>query len=259
MFTVTNGGCNTRHPSTFLMARPKGLNNYLLLIIKTHAIFEINGLQFTAEPGSAVVIDRNTPYQYHNPYGEYANDWMHFECSEDEYFKNSGIPFNEVFSLRNPTKFTTFMEQIIWERNYTIETYRYDNISMLFHVLINNLILAYQEKESVHSSNPYYTKLQNVRLLLQAAPYEKYSPKVISEQLGISASYFQHLYTTTFGIPFQSDLIEIRMEYAKNLIKTTNLTIEQIAEMCGYSNEVHFYRQFRKTTEMTPIEYRRSQ
>jgi AraC family transcriptional regulator of arabinose operon len=184
---------------------------------------------------------------------------MHFECSKDEYFRNSGIPFNEVFSLRNPAKFTTFIEQIIWERNYTIEKYRFDNVSMLFQVLINNLILAYQEKDSVHSNNPYYTKLQNVRLLLQAAPYEKYLPKAISEQLGISVSYFQHLYTTTFDISFQSDLIEIRMEYAKNLIKTTNLTIEQIAEMSGYSSEVHFYRQFRKKTEMTPIEYRRSQ
>jgi AraC family transcriptional regulator, arabinose operon regulatory protein len=259
MFTVTNGGYNARHPRTFLMSRPKGLNNYLLLIIKTHGFFEIAGINFVAEPGSAVIIDRNTPYQYHNPNGDYVDDWLHFECSDDSYLKNTGIIFNEVYPLRNPAKFTLYIEQILWERNYTPEKYRYDNVSMLFHVLINNLILAYQEKDSTHINNPYYTKLQNVRLTLQAAPYEKYSPNIIAEQLGISASYFQHLYTTVFGISFQSDLINIRMDYAKNLVKTTNLTIEQISEMCGYSSEVHFYRQFRKKVNMSPTAYRRSQ
>lgn len=259
MFTVLNGGYNARHPSTFFLSRPKGLANYVLLIIKTHGEFVINGRSFTAEPGSAVVIDRNTPYRYQNPNGEYADDWLHFECNEDERFMSSGIVFNEVFPLRNTAKFTLYIQQIIWEKNYTSEKYRNDNVSMLLQVLFNNILLAYQEKGYMRSDSPYYTKLQNVRLSLQAAPYEKYSPSDIAGQLGISVSYFQHLYTTLFGTSFQADLINIRLEYAKNLVLTTNMTIEMIAEMSGYSSEVHFYRQFRKKTGMTPAEYRNTQ
>jgi len=259
MFTVLTGGNNARHPSTFFMSRPKGLSNYVLLIIKSHADFELNGITFIAKPGSAVLIDRNTPYQYHNPDGEYTDDWLHFECNDDEVFRSSGVSFNEVFPLKNPAKFTLFIQQILWEKNYTPEKYRYENVDMLFHVLINNIILAYQERDTMRSYSPYYTKLQNVRLTLQAAPYEKYSPESFSEPLGISTSYFQHLYTTFFGISFQSDLINMRMEYAQNLIVTSNLTMEQIADICGYSSEVHFYRQFRKKSGMTPSDYRKSQ
>lgn len=259
MFTVLTGGNNARHPSTFFMSRPKGLSNYVLLIIKTHADFELDGRTFVAEPGSAVLIDRNTPYHYHNPKGDYADDWLHFECTEDEYFRSSGVVFNVVFPLRNPARFSLMIQQLLWEKNYTPERYRSENINLLLQVLMNNVVIAYQESCIAHPYSPYYAKLQNVRLSLQAAPYEKYSPRYFSEQLGISISYFQHLYTTFFGIPFQSDLINMRMEYAQNLIAASNLTMEQIADICGYSNEVHFYRQFRKKTGMTPAEYRRSQ
>lgn len=259
MFTVSNGGNNSRHPKTFLMSRPKGLTNYLLLIIKTHANFEIAGVKFVVAPNSIVIIDRNTPYQYYNPEGDYTDDWMHFECSHDDQFRNSGVVFNQIYSLRNPSKFTLLIQQIIWEKNYTPEKYRNENVHMLFQVLINNLILAYQETDNSRSYSPFYTKMQNIRLSLLATPYEKYSPKSFSVLLGISESYFQHLYTIFFKVSFQADLINMRMEYAKNLIITTNMTIEQIAEMSGYSNEIHFYRQFRKKLGMTPNEYRKSQ
>ncbi len=259
MFTVLNGGCNARHPSSFFMSRPKGLHHYVLLIIKSPANFNIHGKCFVTKPGSAVLIDRNTPYQYHNPDGDYTDDWLHLDCNDDECFRSSGIIFNEIITLRNPSKFTLYLQQLLWERNYTSEKFRDDNVNMLLQVLLNNLILAYQEKDMLPSYSPYYTKLQNIRLSLQATPYTKYSAESISELLGISASYFQHLYTVFFGISFQSDLINMRIEYAKNLIISSSLTIDQISQMCGYSNEIHFYRQFRKKTGMTPLEYRKSQ
>jgi len=49
----------------------------------------------------------------------------------------------------------------------------------------------------------------------------------------------------------------MRIDYAKDLLETSDLKLEQIAEYCGYSSEVHFYRQFKSIMEMTPAEYRR--
>jgi len=47
------------------------------------------------------------------------------------------------------------------------------------------------------------------------------------------------------------------VDYAKELITSTTLPLEQIAYACGYSNEIHFYRQFLRKTGMTPGEYRK--
>ena len=67
-----------------------------------------------------------------------------------------------------------------------------------------------------------------------------------ADTLGISKSYFQHLYKEFFGVSFQQDYIQMRIAYAQDLLETSDMPMEQIAEICGYTNEVHFYRQFKK-------------
>lgn len=257
MFSISNGGYNAKHSSSFIMSRPNGIRDYLLIIVKTHAHFNIGNTDFSVKPDSVVIIDRNTPYRYHNPDGEYANDWLHFDCTDDVSFRNSGAIFNEFYPIENAAKFTLYIQQILWEHTYTMGKYRDINVDLLVNVLINNLILAYESKNSAYRYNPNYVKLKELRLSIQSAPCEKYSVKELSENLGISVSYFQHLYTGLFGISFQNDLIKLRIEYAKYIISTTNFTIEEISEMCGYSSEVHFYRQFRKIVGITPAEYRK--
>lgn len=62
----------------------------------------------------------------------------------------------------------------------------------------------------------------------------------------MSTSHFQHLYSQFFGVSFQNDLIQMRISHAEKLLQTTLLSMEQIAEACGYSNSTHFFRQFKK-------------
>ena len=77
-----------------------------------------------------------------------------------------------------------------------------------------------------------------------------------AESMSISVSYFQHLYKDFFGISYQKDVIDMRIEYAKRMVKSTDNKIELIAKLCGYSNEIHFYRQFKEITGMTPKQYK---
>lgn len=255
MFTVSAGGYHIRHQLSFTTNRPLGFQKHVLLIVKCKTNFTIDGEEFCTGPDIAILIQPNIPYQYYSVNGEYINDWLHFSCSDIESFYSSGIPFHKPISLSNPQRFSQYIQQILWEKTYSDELLRPNNISMLMQVLINNLILAYKEKDNPKQYNAYYPKLQEIRFLIQAEPYEKIATKEIADSLGISCSYFQHLYTEFFGVSFHSDLISMKVEYAKNLIRNTDFTIEHIAEISGYSSEVHFYRQFRAKTGMTPKAY----
>ncbi len=53
-------------------------------------------------------------------------------------------------------------------------------------------------------------------------------------------------------------LIKMRMKLAKNLIAEGEMRINEISDMCGYSNAYYFSAAFRKYTGITPTEYRRS-
>ena len=82
--------------------------------------------------------------------------------------------------------------------------------------------------------------------------------ELFTGKLNISRSYFQFLYKDYFGISFKKDLINMRLQYAQELLLNTTMPIEQIAFQSGYSNEIHFYRQFKAKTGLTPGEYQKT-
>ncbi len=49
---------------------------------------------------------------------------------------------------------------------------------------------------------------------------------------------------------------EIRTDYAKRLLSTTNLTILEISYKLGYSSISHFSKLFKQEVGLTPSEYR---
>ena len=80
----------------------------------------------------------------------------------------------------------------------------------------------------------------------------------MSERLNISCGYLQNLYKETFSASCMTEVIESRINRAKELLAGTNLQVYEISSLCGYKNEVHFMRQFKKLTEKTPSGYRKN-
>lgn len=255
MYTVLKGGYNCKHPKDFVMRQPEGIDSYILLIVKSSAHFLIGGNSFILKQPSAVVIPPNTPYEYSGLDDEYKNDYVRFTCSDDSFETLCGFLFEHPILLNNPLHYTQYIQHILWECHYTDPQYRAENISMLFQIMLNKLC---QEAESAkHRKNPnvYTSRLQDLRLTMLSQPSRNYSAEELAESMHVSPSYFQHLYKELFEVPFKTDLINMRLDYAQSLISKTDLTLNQIALACGYSNEVHFYRQFKAKTGMTPREY----
>ena len=53
-------------------------------------------------------------------------------------------------------------------------------------------------------------------------------------------------------------LIMLRIEYAKKLLLTTDLPIEEVIWQCGYSNKGFFYKKFKESTGLNPMRFRAS-
>lgn len=257
MYNIIRCGYNAKHSKDFLMSRPNGLYCYLFLIVKSPASFQINDRPFTIHSTSAVLISPNTPYQYSGLDCEYKNDWLYFTCENNDFESKCGSLFNHPIPLSNGPQFSQYFQQIIWENHYALEQFRVQNVSMLFEIIFNKL-LQEEQTTKAQTYNPYISQLQKLRLYMLSMPNHNFTPSELADRLHISPSYFQFLYKDYFGIPFKTDLINMRLAYAKSLIIETALPFEEIAFQCGYSNEIHFYRQFKAKTGMTPREYRMS-
>lgn len=258
MYKILMGGCKSLHPSSFSMSRPTGLPNYIVLIIRTAGEFWIAGSHYIVGPGHAVIIAPKTPYSYHNPSGNYSDDWLHFDVDKSIDFSTIYPICNELYPIEQIENYAFFIRQILWEASYSLSPYKDININALFTLLLNHLKMDFPNKDTSIGVSPYQTQLQGLRLNMQHSLLHNHSIKEHAKALGLSESYFQHLYTAYFGISFQKDLIQLRIEHAKYLLTVSDSTMVEIAQQCGYKNEVHFYRQFKKNCGVTPMEYKKA-
>ena len=58
------------------------------------------------------------------------------------------------------------------------------------------------------------------------------------------------------GVSVTKDMTRGRMERAKRLLSSTNLTVSEIAHRCGYVNGYSFMRKFKEECGQTPTEFR---
>jgi len=83
-------------------------------------------------------------------------------------------------------------------------------------------------------------------------------PKV-ARKAGFSVPAFTRVFKQATGTTFVSYLRGIRVDHARKLLTTTPLSLEQIAQSCGFNSQHHLIRSFKKVTGTTPGAYRRDQ
>ena len=77
---------------------------------------------------------------------------------------------------------------------------------------------------------------------------------------GLSYSHFRKLFKKKTGFPPQQFLINERLSYAKRLLSSTDLTVEEISEKCGFQSAFYFSNLFKKKTGYAPgkLKYNRN-
>ena len=257
MFQINRGGCTTRHPSTFITSRPEGSSDYMLLIIKTPSNFTVFNVSYKVQPGTAIIFAPNVPYFYQNPDGEYIDDWLHFDTDEPKLIERLNAISNHPFSVEDTNIFSFCIHHILLELSFGQPDFKDENMRALFTFLLNSLSTAHATFQSHANITPLENQLKQLHLEISNSLEQKHSIARCAKQLNISESYFQLIYKKLFGVSFQQDLILMRVTRARFNLSTSNLSLSQIAELCGYNNEVHFYRQFKKLTGVTPAYYRK--
>lgn len=255
---INNIGYNHRHDADFQIQRPSGSGDYLMLLLKTPAIFTLNGEDIITEPDSFMLFRKGTPQLYRAYGAEFSNDWFHFSISDDEmrFFKALDIPFDKVMPIGNLNGLSLIIKNMCYE-NYSSNLYKTDSVELymkLFFIKLSEKIHA----SGKEGSSSYFDKMSILRSQIYNMPYNDWNIEGLAHQLTMSKSYFQHLYKEIFGISVMNDVIQSRIEHSKYLLSTTDIPITQIAQMCGYKCELHFMRQFKTRMQMTPSEYRKS-
>ena len=127
-----------------------------------------------------------------------------------------------------------------------------------FGTCIDNLKIAlFQRQSSKQETQQEERPIHGITRYLQEHLTEEISLSVLAEEFHLNPQYISQLFKTEIGVGFLAYLTNIRMERAKKLLLTTNLSIAEVSEQSGYADYRVFTKVFKKSEGITPSQYRR--
>jgi LacI family transcriptional regulator len=88
---------------------------------------------------------------------------------------------------------------------------------------------------------------------------EPINVETVIEQTGLSRSLVYHEFDRAIGSSIAKEITRCRINKAKELLRSTELSINEIAPACGFAGVVSFCRAFNRETGMTASAYRNKQ
>ena len=125
-------------------------------------------------------------------------------------------------------------------------------------VFLTKLILKYGLQAKEYDFSKSFTAQHYKRVLDYIAA--NYGNNILLEdmaaQAGLSPSHFSRLFKQTIGKSPYQFLMAYRIEQAKKMLDNPNTLMIDVAMNCGFSDQAHFSRVFKKIEGLTPKKYR---
>ncbi len=244
-------GVNELHDGDYSVNRTNYFKTYLLLMLRTPAMFCFDNEWTELSEATAVLYPPQSVQQYKAIGNAYIDDWLHIEADSRE-IERFGIILNKPLVIRDVERTYTVFR--LMKEEYV--THGYVNTNVV-ESLLNALLFKLSEScEFIPNSTLSVDKIHSE---VWQFPMKEWFLADAARSAHLSVSRFEALYSKEYGDSFTADVINARIEYAKDLLDTSDLSVKKISEKCGYTDENYFSRQFKSKTGVTPTEWRNKQ
>ncbi|MBR2876924.1 MAG: AraC family transcriptional regulator [Clostridia bacterium] len=126
------------------------------------------------------------------------------------------------------------------------------------YALMLDMVKIYCQLVNKHSVKSYSPTVQKIIVMIESDLTADLTLADLASSININASYLSTVFKKETGKTVTSYVNEKRIELAQELLKTTNLQIQTIAQYCGILDVHYFTRLFKKITNLSPKQFRES-
>lgn len=235
-------------------------SDYQLVFFRTPVVFSVGGSEKMIRSSSAIIFSEGHKQLYRSANGRPIKfDMVSFRPSsaDKQYAASMNIHFDTPIEVKDDHIVSNTMKNMKL-RSQVKSKHNTEFMDLAMRML---LICLCGEREDIPEkvlNIPKYPRLKALRDRIFDEPMKEWSVDEICSEMHISKTYFHRLYFAAFGSTCRQDVIDSRLMYAAELLGSTDMSISQIAEQCGYDSDSYFMRQFKQHRGCTPTEYRRS-
>lgn len=250
----------------------------ILYYMKGSGIEKIDKRAFEVFPGSFVFIPNTKKHSFFPKKGTTAEIFaLRFEIKRNIIKDVGGSRLNrdflrilKLFYDRRPKIWTVNpetgekIEEIINQIEQELNERKFGYIISIEGYLLlflRKFFLSYLQRKGI-GNRPFSKKelifrkvIEYINLNIQ----KSLSIREVANIFGFSKNYIQKIVKDFTGNSFTRLVHEIKIDYAKELLKNTSLEIKEIAGKCGFYDYNYFTRVFRKIEGIAPTKFRISQ
>ncbi len=122
-------------------------------------------------------------------------------------------------------------------------------------------LLLYYEGALLPETSHYDKRLSDIRrlnpvfLFIEKNYQEKITLEQAAEKANMSPQYFCRYFKKVTGSTFTQYLQQVRIDKAKQIMLTKNMSVTQVAFEVGFESLSHFFRVFRRMTLLSPTDF----
>lgn len=251
--------------------------NELVIIIGGTAIHWLNGDEFPVVAGDVFLLQGQQDHYFHNRDRLQMINIMYdpeqIELPESRLLKMPG--YCALFMLepvfRRQHRFSSRLhlkrlslsraERIALEMVREVERQDDGYESALIGKFIDLLVFlsrSYQDSPSETNRSAALLRVGTVISRMEQEFAKDWRLEDFMEIARLSRSHFIRTFTKATRLPPFEYLIQIRLQNAMRLLRSSRLTISQVAYEVGFNDSNYFTRQFTKRKGLSPLAYRKS-
>lgn len=252
-------------------ARPFFFNGLLLgVCVQGEAVIAVNFKQYELKPGVALTILPSHLFQFERQSDDFAFEGFYFSFNffvglvlPSDFKALSQIGEQPCLSLSETETRAArnFYAGIVNQYRRMTQAYRVQVLRGLLYAMLLYIVSIYKGTERIEYSGTQ-TRQEEITakfLTLLYAHYKQHrTVSFYSDKLCVSSKYLSQVVKDTTGRPAHLWIIEQIILESKRLLRTTSMSVYQVAEALHFPNASFFGQYFKKHTGVTPYKFRRS-
>ncbi len=232
--------------------RREDYNNFLLMYVaQGHCKIETEGREYSAAGGDLIILNCHRPHRYYTEdYLEII--WLHFDGHDAENFYRQIVrQVGVVCGVGEDSEIVAIIRDILILYRNNQRLSEAELSCRIYRVLCQLLTapssnMTARQQDSIDQAILYIDQHLGMDIRLED----------IARHVNMSMYHFSRLFKKKVGQSPYHYILTCRIDRAKILLKSTQLTVKEIARMIGFNSETNFINTFSSRVGIPPQKFR---